>query len=493
MVPVLALICAIGAPNLSNRSNIPLHGVELLGRHPGVTAAAQGAYVKTTRYGPYPEGFAQENYNGYEGTIQGTQTKLSVAGNVRAYWVNDSTKHSWAQISYKKFNVLGKALQFTVDMSGVDCGCNAAFYLVAMDTTSTGESGYCDIQGGGGRACLEVDILEGNRKAIQSTLHTQQGSGTDGTCNSYGCASNWGKNDQGNYGTQSAVDSSMPYDVSASFDGSGHMNIDITQGGQVRNFWSVATAGNGRPGVPEDASQRVAQAMRNGMVLVVSLWKASDNMAWLNGACNSNYPVCDLNSAQVVYSNLRVVGDVAPSPPLPPSPPPPPPSPPSPPSPPHPPPATTCNVKSNTQCLGNDIRNAQWVNSSAECCSLCLKSLSCVAWTYDRGYDQLCHLKGSCISNQYDDNCDSGFTSSPTSDVCTMQSNTRCNGNDIRDAGVADSAAACCSICQATEGCKAWTWDRGYDRHCNLKTVCSWPSLDSNTDSGVLNPAQRSR
>jgi hypothetical protein len=97
---------------------------------------------------------------------------------------------------------------YTVDVSSVGCACNAALYLVAMPSRGQGDSsGYCDIQSVGGRTCTEIDVLEGNKKAVQTTLHTRTGTGTDGTCNQFGCDFNWGKDDQTNYGIRAKIDS----------------------------------------------------------------------------------------------------------------------------------------------------------------------------------------------------------------------------------------------------------------------------------------------
>ena len=105
--------------------------------------------------------------------------------------------------SYMNFELLGKELEFTVDLSSVPAGMNAAVYLVSMDTLGNlgaeyddGETneagwmrgvGYCDaqcptdlnfVQGSGWNAehalsscCPEMDILEANRLAQALTPH----------------------------------------------------------------------------------------------------------------------------------------------------------------------------------------------------------------------------------------------------------------------------------------------------------------------------------
>ena len=86
-------------------------------------------------------------------------------------------RHSWDAVEYEKLFLLDRSLSFTIDLSSVGCGCNAAVYLVAMDKPSSIGSNYCDIQGfdlEDMEACTELDLLEGNVKALQSTLHTAQ-------------------------------------------------------------------------------------------------------------------------------------------------------------------------------------------------------------------------------------------------------------------------------------------------------------------------------
>ena len=67
--------------------------------------------------------------------------------------------------------------------------------------------------------CVELDLLEGNVKAVQSTLHTAQGKGEDGRCNQDGCVGNWGRHaetahsygsDKNDPDTPHAIDSGRP-------------------------------------------------------------------------------------------------------------------------------------------------------------------------------------------------------------------------------------------------------------------------------------------
>ena len=143
-------------------------------------------------------GFVAENYGGSSELkrtmMAGAADVLHVTGSNRLYLVEDWLNlMGWDKVSYQKLFLLGSTLSFTVDLSGVGCDCNAAVYLVQMDTPGQNTANYCDIQGGDYPRCTEIDLLEGNTHAMATTLHTREGTGADGTCNQDGCVHNLGK------------------------------------------------------------------------------------------------------------------------------------------------------------------------------------------------------------------------------------------------------------------------------------------------------------
>ena len=50
----------------------------------------------------------------------------------RMYMVEDWQVDSWAKLKYLRFNLPGKELRFTLDMSKMGCGCVFAMYLSAV-------------------------------------------------------------------------------------------------------------------------------------------------------------------------------------------------------------------------------------------------------------------------------------------------------------------------------------------------------------------------
>lgn len=75
-------------------------------------------------------------------------------------------------------NLLGASVEYDVDLSQMDCGCVAAFYLVGMpgknssgNYWNTDGFYYCDANQVGGNFCPEFDIMEANQYAYQTTAH----------------------------------------------------------------------------------------------------------------------------------------------------------------------------------------------------------------------------------------------------------------------------------------------------------------------------------
>ena len=226
-----------------------------------------------------------------------------------------------------------------------------------------GASNYCDmaatlIPGFEGGLCTELDILEGNRHVMQSTIHTEyKGRFGSGKCDSNGCFSRVGGpmsplGLRDSYGPDKRINSNSPFEVRTEVDGDGAMQVTLVQGAHQVVVFNKQMAGNPQAtGVPPSAL-RVTAASMGKLALVASLWTAPDT-SWLDGP---NCDKCDVETATFTISNLHSYKKpppphppTSPSPPFPPPPPPPPPptpsspppfpeSPPSPPKWPPPPP-----------------------------------------------------------------------------------------------------------------------------------------------------------
>ena len=239
---------------------------------------------------------------------------LMMQGDVRAYGVASyPPNRKWKDITYERLHLLGKKLRWNVNVSNAGCGCNAALYLVDMpDGGSDDGAGYCDVQtpfdqGG----CLEIDLFEGNTKAMATTLHTlneQPPQYKDDDCNQWGCQVDWGKDDASKYSLHNSaggIDSSKPFEMEAAFDAQGGMTVTITQGSISKVLWDENSA---KPKPGSAARQATKAALEKGLVLVTSLWQADgDGMSWLDGGCDQQHPHCNLNASTAVFSDVAVV------------------------------------------------------------------------------------------------------------------------------------------------------------------------------------------
>ena len=84
--------------------------------------------------------------------------------------------------------------------------------------------------------CTELDILEGNRVALQSAIHTERGGEYgSGRCDVAGCIVRVGGPSaslaqRDNYGPGKRIDTALPFEVRASVDATGVMKISLRQG-----------------------------------------------------------------------------------------------------------------------------------------------------------------------------------------------------------------------------------------------------------------------
>jgi hypothetical protein len=288
-------------------------------------------------------GFAAEFSGGGAWTEGDT---FGMHGNSRMYLVDNWHANDWWGTNFERFDLLGKKVSFEVDVSLVPCGCAATLYFVSMGKPGPGPN-YCDIQAGRGyEPCFEVDLMEANRMAYHTSLHTHSGDAHDGTCNAkYGCTVNIGRYPYMRSGWRTGdlygpgargIDTKKPFRVAAFFDWEGNMTISLAQGNFTVPLYNRSSAGNVKAhllptlkqgeefpswaspfkpgGVPDDAVAKTATAMKGGVVLVTSLWSGgatpSDDTHWLdNFACGPMHTAghtCDVSSAIVKFSGLEV-------------------------------------------------------------------------------------------------------------------------------------------------------------------------------------------
>lgn len=221
--------------------------------------------------------------------------------NDRSYFGDVCDGQGYAQQHFSAVRLLGKRMRYTTELSGADCGCNVAMYLVSMHQNfrpSKCGDYYCDANSVCGVACTEIDIQEANVFSWHSTVHSKW--------DKYGAGSGYGgggKNWNGprdfngqQYGPGGyCVDTTKPFQVSASFPVGGDgmliaMEVELSQEGK----WCPLKMRAG----PEYAGMvELTAALWRGMTPVVSYWKSED-MYWMDGKGMDGRGPCSNDTAK---------------------------------------------------------------------------------------------------------------------------------------------------------------------------------------------------
>jgi len=230
-------------------------------------------------------------------THDNKQLTLSGGGNVQLA-VAPSAGDSSDGKGFIQWPVLGKTLSFTVDLSRVACSCNAALYLVSMPGFNSTDTGHPDPRA--------------------------RGPGFYPMCDHHGCAtavynqSRWALCPD----TSCVIDSRRPFRHSVSFDvGTTAPNTELkairnrlVQGDAVFDFKTCqGTNAQWTRGDAKAYLQAMSENLRQGMVMVLSLWGLSNSgMSWLDGptGCRGG---CNVSNQSVSFGDVVLSSIVAPA------------------------------------------------------------------------------------------------------------------------------------------------------------------------------------
>lgn len=246
---------------------------------------------------------------------------LSIAHNDRAYLVGACAQgDSFGPAMFSStFNLLGQALNFTVDLSTAGCACNVAFYMVSMPgldangNPDPGEGdGYCDANDVDSQWCPEMDILEANTAALAVTPHTcspPDEKGHYSACDKGGCSVNPHKSSPTLFGPGAGftVDTTRPFSVLTAFPtdpATGNLaSVTTTVAQGAASFvlsHTDATCGAGYLAA-------MTAPLAAGMVPAISVWGDSgQTMSWLDVPPCSLAASCADATAQGVFSDFSI-------------------------------------------------------------------------------------------------------------------------------------------------------------------------------------------
>ena len=247
---------------------------------------------------------------GDAGHVQMVPNGFTLRGGGRVYFA-EKQGDDFSPDMFWQIDLLGKHFSYDIDVSKVDCGCNAAAYFVNMPAEQRGAWGdyYCDANHGNNQWCPEYDTYEGNKYTFASTPHTCNSTSQHGCswCDGGGCQTNAFRVDQRGYCPRGdcKIDTTKKFTISHASGASGgtmtSMNDWLHQGD---NTFSFDVCGRG------DYLAQMGQSLR-GTVFAASLWGGGGvDMRWLDGmtGCQER---CDLGAQQVTFSNFRVEPNTA--------------------------------------------------------------------------------------------------------------------------------------------------------------------------------------
>jgi len=227
--------------------------------------------------------------------------------NGRAYFANGCSNGSYNPADYLAFNLLGKTMRYTTDLSGSPCGCNAALSLTSMHhSTHPGECSdyYCDANSVCGQSCAEIDLQEANQFAWHSTLHTSTdssglGAGYGGGGTGWNGPRTWTAHQYGP--NRECIDTTKPFDVAVSFpaDVSCQLTSLRVVLSQTGRSCPLSFDIKGYSGMAE-----LTEALRRGMTPTVSYW-GSEDLGWMDGLGADQKGPCFLDAPKACSAAVR--------------------------------------------------------------------------------------------------------------------------------------------------------------------------------------------
>jgi len=233
------------------------------------------------------------------------------------------TCEDWNPNYFRLFQLLGKTLSFNVDLSQVGCACNIALYLIhgpARDWSGNPSQGacpkspyYCDANRVCGQWCPEVDVMEANNHAFQTTPHRCDEASATGhysNCDRKGCrqsARSLGNKAYGP-GPQFTIDTSKPFTVQTTFRGTMHSKTPHFTGLTTRLQQAANELVMQHTGCSKGYLETMARAMAEGMSLRITYWgDDAKTMSWLDQPhCPATTSCTGGNAGRAVISAIRV-------------------------------------------------------------------------------------------------------------------------------------------------------------------------------------------
>nr|BAF57385.1 putative glycosyl hydrolase family7 [uncultured symbiotic protist of Neotermes koshunensis] len=219
-----------------------------------------------------------------------------------------------ADQKYELFKLVGKEFTYTVDMSEIPCGVNAALYTVEMQAAGKAPGGvqygygYCDANCVDGSCCAEFDIQEASSKAMVFTSHVCEK--IDGGCDSSGCGYNPYRDSKDHAFWGTTIDVTKPVTVVTQFIGTAGTMTEVrrlyVQGGKViKAAQSLSDTFCHYSATDVHNMAHMGASFQRGHVIVFSLWDGN-GMSWMDGGNAGPCTSYDVATIEKTRPNLKV-------------------------------------------------------------------------------------------------------------------------------------------------------------------------------------------
>jgi len=232
------------------------------------------------------------------------------------YSILSACSGPWSPYQLHAFKLLGRTIEFFVDLSKVGCACNLAFYLVSAPAKDIGgkpSAGqcddnpfYCDANTVCGQSCPEIDIMEANNHVFQATPHhcDPPSKGHYSSCDGSGCAQST-KDIPSSFGPGAAftIDTTRPFIVSTAFPAQG-----TTLTGMVTTLRQDARKVVLDHGACNNGYiQQLSTAMQEGMSLRITYWgDSASTMGWMDQTVCGAETCSGGNAGPGTISNIAI-------------------------------------------------------------------------------------------------------------------------------------------------------------------------------------------
>jgi len=220
----------------------------------------------------------------------------------RAYLARSCKLGGYNPDQYAEFDLRGRTVRSSIDVSEAGCGCHASLKFVAIQkgvSSSLCDDKYCDAAGGGRcrASCAELNILDANQFAWHSNLRIPQ-------LDAQGFREEYrGDRSDVQYGSRGrCIDTRQPFDVTVTF--------PLTPQSTLAAMEVMLSQKTGTPCVlvarinTDVGILELAKAFNTGVTPVMS-FGSSDDEVWLDSGNVNDRPRCLLGSRVALGGTVR--------------------------------------------------------------------------------------------------------------------------------------------------------------------------------------------